>query len=75
MLRFMNRETLPDKIKPLPSRVKRRARAFVHVLTGNSMRKGRRQKKSFKFDWAAGVAEMKDQFTAVGLQHSLNDRR
>jgi hypothetical protein len=35
----------------------------------------RATKRRFKFDWAGGMAGLKDQFTAVELQHHLNEMR
>jgi hypothetical protein len=32
-------------------------------------------KRRFKFDWAGGLADLKKQFTAVELQHHLNELR
>jgi hypothetical protein len=34
-----------------------------------------RKQRRFKFDWARGLADLKDQFTAVELQHRINEWR
>jgi hypothetical protein len=35
----------------------------------------RRKKHRFTFSWAGGLADLKDQFTAVELQHHINTLR
>jgi hypothetical protein len=42
---------------------------------GNSAKTTPPAKRRFKFDWAGGLEDLKDQFTAVELQHRLNEQR
>ena len=72
----MNRDALIEKIESLPFPAQKQAEAFVDFLKKSSKSKPRSHKKRrFKFDWAGGLADLKDDFTAVELQHRINEWR
>ena len=72
----MSRNALADKIESLPLPAKKQAELFIEFLVHSAKPKTKNQKKRrFKFDWAGGLADLKDQFTAVELQHRINEWR
>jgi len=72
----MSRDVLIAKIEAPPPPAKKQTEAFIDFVSQTSKPKAKhRTRRRFKFDWAGGLADMKDQFTAVELQHRLNDWR
>jgi hypothetical protein len=72
----MSRDTLIAKYETLPVVAQKQVEAFIEFLSqGPPAKPGRVTKRRFKFDWAGGLADLKHRFTAVELQHHLNDLR
>ena len=72
----MSKDTLIAKYETLPVVAKKQVQTFVEFLSKTSSpRNGRSARRRFKFDWAGGLADLKKQFTAVELQHHLNELR
>ena len=72
----MSRDTLIAKYETLPVVAQKQVETFIEFLSKTAQPKpGRPAKRRFKFDWAGGLAGLKDQFTAVELQHHLNELR
>ena len=65
----MSKDTLVAKYAALPAVAQRQVESFIgfvskmtHPITAHT------GKRRFEFDWAGGLADLKDQFTAVELQ-------
>ena len=72
----MSRDTLIAKYETLPVVAQKQVETFIEFLSKNtSPKRARPAKRRFKFDWAGGLADLKKQFTAVELQHHLNELR
>jgi len=72
----MSKDTLIAKYETLPATAQRQVDLFIDSLSKTAAAKpARSAKHRFKFDWAGGLADMKGRFTAVELQHKLNDWR
>ena len=72
----MSRETLIAKYETLPVVAQKQVETFIEFLSQRTPTKpGRTTKRRFKFDWAGGLADLKRRFTAVELQHHLNELR
>ncbi len=72
----MSKETLIAKYETLPVAAQKQVQTFVEFLSQtNGTKPVRPAKHRFKFDWAGGLADLKKQFTAVELQHHLNELR
>ena len=72
----MSRDTLIAKYETLPVVAQKQVEAFIEFLSQRAPAKPvRAMKRRFKFDWAGGLADLKRQFTAVELQHHLNELR
>lgn len=72
----MSKEALISKYEALPAGAQRQAEAFIEFLSATHRpRRARPAKRRFKFDWAGGLEDLRSQFTAVELQHRLNDWR
>ena len=72
----MSRDTLIAKYETLPVAAKKQVETFIEFLSTTTTRKSARSvKRRFKFDWAGGLADLKRRFTAVELQHHLNELR
>jgi hypothetical protein len=72
----MSKDTLVAKYEALPVSAQRQVETFIEFLSKTTPTKSTRpMKRRFKFDWAGGLADLKKQFTAVELQHHLNELR
>ena len=72
----MSRDTLIAKYETLPVAAQKQVETFLDFLSHTSAPKRARPiRRRFKFDWAGGLADLKKQFTAVELQHHLNELR
>lgn len=72
----MSRDTLIAKYEALPVHAQKQVETFIEFLSQTAPRKlPRSAMRHFKFDWAGGLADLKPQFTAVELQHQLNELR
>ena len=72
----MSKDTLVAKYEALPVPAQRQVETFIEFLSKTTPAKSARPaKRRFKFDWAGGLANLKDQFTAVELQHHINGLR
>ena len=72
----MSKDTLVAKYEALPVVAQKQVETLIEFLSKTTSTKpSRAAKRRFKFDWAGGLAGMKDQFTAVELQHRLNELR
>ncbi len=72
----MSKDTLIAKYETLPAPAQKQVETFIEFLSQNSSAKpARPAKRRFKFGWAGGLADLKSQFTAVELQHHLNEMR
>jgi len=67
----MSKETLIANYEALPVTAQRQVETFIEFLTKTTPPKSPRpaKKRRFNFDWAGGLADLKEQFTAVELQH------
>jgi hypothetical protein len=72
----MSKDVLIAKYETLPPVAQKQVETFIEFLSKTTPAKsGRSAKRRFKFDWAGGLADLKDKFTAVELQHHLNELR
>jgi len=65
-------ETVGIKIKQLPQHLQQEVEDFVDFLLE---KKATQIKKRATLNWAGGLKEFKDQFTAIELQKKSNDWR
>ena len=64
------------KYETLPAVAQKQVETFIEFLSQRTSAKPvRAAKRRFKFDWAGGLADLKRRFTAVELQHHLNELR
>ena len=72
----MSKNTLIAKFEALPGVAQKQVESYIEFLSKTTPTKSARNaKRRFKFDWAGGLADLKDQFTAVELQHHINGLR
>jgi hypothetical protein len=72
----MSKSALIAKYEALPVPAQRQVEAFIEFLAKASSPKSTKPaKRRFNFDWAGGLEDLKDQFTAVELQHRINEWR
>jgi hypothetical protein len=72
----MSKDVLIAKYEALPIKAQKQVETFIEVLSKETTAKSRTSaKRRFSFDWAGGLADLKEQFTAVELQHHLNAAR
>lgn len=72
----MSKDTLIAKYETLPVAAQKQVEKFIEFLSQTTPTKSARSaKRRFKFDWAGGLADLKGRFTAVELQHQLNELR
>jgi hypothetical protein len=70
----MRRGTLIAKYESLPVVAQKQVKTFIEFLSQRTPTKPvRASKRRFKFDWAGGLADLRGRFTAVELQHHLNE--
>jgi hypothetical protein len=69
----MSKDALIAKYEALPVTAQEQVETFIEFLSKKNLAiSAPAAKRRFKFDWAGGLADLKDQFTAVELQHQLN---
>ena len=72
----MSNETLIAKYEALPVSAQKQVETFIEFLSETTLAKSPRPEgHRFAFGWAGGLADLKNQFTAVELQHHLNGLR
>ena len=72
----MSKDALIAKYEALPAKAQKRVETFIEFLSKTTAAKSTPSaNRRFKFDWAGGLADLKKQFTAVELQHHLNELR
>ena len=72
----MSKNALIAKYEALPVTAQRPVETFIEFLSKTtSMKIAPPAKRRFKFDCAGGLENLKDQFTAVELQHRINEMR
>ena len=68
-----DREMLSKTLEELPPELKREALDYIEFLT--TKYRGRRGRKRPAFGWAGGLADMREELTAVELQHRASEWR
>ena len=69
----MSKEAFIAKYEALPITAQEQVETFIEFLSKKGPAKSTPSStRRFRFDWAGGLGDLKDQFTAVGLQHQLN---
>ena len=72
----MSKSALIAKYEALPVAAQKQVETLIKVLSKRPSAKSTHPAKHrFNFDWAGGLQDLKDQFTAVELQHRLNELR
>ena len=72
----MSTEALVDKFKALPPSAQKQVEAFIESLAKQPPpQRVPSRRPGFKFTWEGGLEDLKDQFTAVELQHHINELR
>ena len=73
----MSKDTLIAKYETLPVGAQKQVETFIEFLsqTTPTPKTARSTGRRFKFDWAGGLVDLKSRFTAVELQHDLNELR
>jgi len=71
----MSKDTLIAKYETLPDAARKQVETFIEFLAQTSSpKRARSAQRRCKFDRAAGLADLNEQFTAVELQQHLNTR-
>ena len=72
----MGKNALIAKYEALPLTAQKQVEKFMEFLSkATSAKNAPPSRRRFNFDWAGGLADLKDKFTAVELQHRLNEQR
>ena len=72
----MSRELILEKIEGLPEESRRQLIAFLDFLSGQASRPAQASPApGFKFNWAGGLADLSQEFSAVELQHRASEWR
>jgi hypothetical protein len=72
----MSKNALIAKYEALPLTAQKQVETFMESLSkATSAKTAPSSRRRFNFDWAGGLADLKDKFTAVELQHRLNELR
>ena len=72
----MSKDTLIAKYETLPVSAQKQVDLFIDFLSQTTPpNTSRAAKRRFKFNWAGGLSDLKLSFSAVELQHHLNDLR
>lgn len=61
-------KTIEEIIKELPPE----AQQEVRVLAESLLARAKKPRRKPRFDWAGALADMKDQYTSVELQHKIS---
>jgi hypothetical protein len=71
----VDEKEIENKLRKLPENLKKEVLDYIEFLI-KKYNKGKENKvKGFKFDWEGGLADLKDKFTSVQLQHKASDLR
>lgn len=74
--RVMSTKMLLEKFEALTPAAQRQVAAFIAALSaGAQIKSAPRKGKRFTFEWAGGLADLKNHFTAVELQHHISELR
>ena len=72
----MSKSALIAKYEALPVTAQKKVETLIEFLSKTTSAKIKPPaKRRFKFDWAGGLEDLKDQFTSVELQHRINEMR
>jgi len=72
----MSKDALIAKYEALPAASQKQIEAFIEFLSARfSSGSNRPVGPRFNFGWAGGLADLQNQFTAVELQHHINELR
>jgi len=72
----MSTKMLLEQFEALTPAAQNQVSAFVAALSaGNQAKSAARKNKRFAFQWAGGLADLKNQFTSVELQHHISELR
>jgi hypothetical protein len=72
----MSKSALIAKYEALPVTAQKQVEMLIESLSKrNSAEPASPANRGFNFDWAGGLEDLKDRFTAVELQHHLNELR
>lgn len=73
----MIEQNLDTMVHNLPLSLKREVLDYVEFLLSKYPKQSKTAvpKKSFKFDWEGGLADIKDKMTSVELQHKAMEWR
>ena len=64
--------TLKELVEQLPPDLQQEVADFVEFLLAKHVK---RQRAAPKFDWAGSLADLRDEYTSVELQHKASDWR
>jgi len=70
----MKHQDIGSKIERLPEKVIPEINDFIDFLLSKYGEK-KSGKEKFKFDWEGGLANLKNEFTSVELQHKASEWR
>ena len=75
----MNTAVLIDRFQRVPVSAQQEIADFVEFISAKYLitntKNKKRKKDSFKFNWEGALAEYKNQYTSVELQHQANQWR
>jgi len=72
----MSKNALIAKYEALPFTAQKKVETFIELLSKTTSAKSTHpDHPRFSFEWAGGLADLKDRFTSVELQHRLNELR
>jgi hypothetical protein len=72
----MSKNALIAKYEALPVPAQKQVETFIDFLSKTTSAKSTHPAhRRFNFGWAVGLEDLKDRFTAVELQHRLNELR
>ena len=70
----MEANEIEKKIKALPDDLKKEVIDYIDFLIMKK-KKSNKQTGGFNFSWEGGLAELRDQYTSVTLQHKATEWR
>lgn len=70
----MEANEIENKIKALPDDLKKEVIDYIDFLIMKK-KKSNKQTGGFTFSWEGGLAELRDQYTSVALQHKATEWR
>ena len=72
----MSRELILEKIESLPDEARGQLLAFLEFLSAQAHQAAQvAPAPGFKFNWAGGLADLSQEFSAVELQHQASEWR